>query len=241
MAEQHGKAGRSTYWLSVNRGLIASFILIGTCGLLYAVLRQVLPSRGNLMIAALIVLVLAGVPFLLAYPFKKRSDRAERGADAEHTVGRALKALPDSYHVIHDLTFEGFNIDHVVIGPTGIFPIETKSQAGRVRARNDTLLLNGQPSNAMVDQTWVSAYTIRDLLQRTTGKVYPIHPILCFPNAYIEVRHPVKGIVISSRPFLRKAILYRHDPPHLSEDEVKRLANLLSLKLLPTKWRPLVV
>ena len=241
MAEERGRAGRSTYSLSVNRALVAVFFFLGTAGLIYAVIQRLFPARVGIVTGALIVLVLVLVPFLAFHPLKKWSDRAERGADAEQTVGMTLQTLPESYHVIHDLAFEGFNIDHVVIGPTGIFPIETKSHAGRLSARSDTLLLNGQPRNAMLDQTWVCAYTIRDLLQRTTGKVYPIKPILCFPNAYIEVRHPVKGIVISSRPFLRKAILYRQPPPHLSEDEVRHLTNLLSLKLPPSKWKPLAI
>lgn len=113
--------------------------------------------------------------------------------------------------------------------------IETKSQSGRVSGRNDILLLNGHPSNAMLNQTWACAYTIRDLLQQTTKKACAVRPILCFPNTYIEVRHPVKGIVISSRPFLRKAILYRHPPLHLSVEGIRRVAKLLSLKVRPRK------
>jgi uncharacterized membrane protein YhaH (DUF805 family) len=240
VAEQHGKAGRSAYWLSLNRAVVV-IVLLGALGAIYLTARPWLPARVSLVKAAPVVAVLASLVLALFEPLRRWSDRAERGGDAEHTVGSALKALPADYHVIHDLAFEGFNIDHVVIGPTGIFTVETKSHRGRVRAHQHTLILNGQPANAFLDQTWRCAYAVRDLLQRTTGTVYPIRPILCFPNAYIEVRHPVKGIVISSRPFLRKVILYRQPPPHLGDDEIRRLASVLSLTVPPSRWTPLVM
>ncbi|MBA2430881.1 MAG: NERD domain-containing protein, partial [Chthoniobacterales bacterium] len=34
------------------------------------------------------------------------------------------------YHVFHDLRRDGFNIDHVVVGPAGVFAIETKFRSG---------------------------------------------------------------------------------------------------------------
>ncbi len=178
----------------LNRGLLAALVLFGIFSLVYGILLQVIPARGSLITGALIVLALVGIPLLFSHPLKNWSDRAERGADTGHTVGMALKSLPDGYHVIHDPAFEGFNIDRVVIGPTAIFMIETKSHSGRISARNDTLLLNGRPYNALLDQTWRCTYAIRDLFQRTTGKVYPIHPVLCLPNACIEVRAAEGGV-----------------------------------------------
>ncbi|MBP2045184.1 nuclease-related domain-containing protein [Methanobacterium aggregans] len=51
------------------------------------------------------------------------------GAKGERTVSKELQKLPESYYIFNDVTPPGNrgNIDHVVVGPTGIFVIETKN------------------------------------------------------------------------------------------------------------------
>ncbi len=61
-------------------------------------------------------------------------ERRDRGALAEEQVGGLLDELPrDRWRVIHDATLGRGNVDHVAIGPTGVFTIETKSHPGPVR------------------------------------------------------------------------------------------------------------
>lgn len=65
----------------------------------------------------------------------------EQGLEGEQTVAKELEKLPDSYYVIHDVIAEWkgrkAQIDHVVIGPTGVFAIETKSLGGDLRPHPD--------------------------------------------------------------------------------------------------------
>ena len=61
-------------------------------------------------------------------PGLKVSDGHRLAHEAEQAVAEALQELPDDYHVFHDLEFPGFNIDHVVVAPTGVFSIETKTR-----------------------------------------------------------------------------------------------------------------
>lgn len=52
------------------------------------------------------------------------------GLDAEAAIGQELNQLMlDGYRVYHDFQADGFNIDHVVIGPNGVFAVETKGRA----------------------------------------------------------------------------------------------------------------
>ncbi len=52
------------------------------------------------------------------------------GLDCERAVGQELNQLMLSgYRVYHDFPAENFNIDHIVIGPNGVFAIETKGRA----------------------------------------------------------------------------------------------------------------
>ena len=62
-------------------------------------------------------------------------ERQNRGALAEEQVGALLDRLPrDRWRVVHDATLGRGNVDHIVIGPPGVFTIETKSHPGPVRA-----------------------------------------------------------------------------------------------------------
>lgn len=69
-----------------------------------------------------------------------------RGADGEERMGRILERLPRGWHVFHDLTIgsRGANIDHLVIGPAGVFTVNTKNLAGSVWVASRALLHNGR-------------------------------------------------------------------------------------------------
>src|SRR5690606_28171996 len=54
------------------------------------------------------------------------------GIRGEREVGRMLEETRRlGYHVFHDIPGEGFNVDHALIGPGGIFAIETKAVSKR--------------------------------------------------------------------------------------------------------------
>ena len=62
----------------------------------------------------------------------RRRENLLRGAAGEMKVGLILEALPDEFHVINDLPTPSGNLDHVVVGPTGVFVVETKDWRGVV-------------------------------------------------------------------------------------------------------------
>ena len=63
----------------------------------------------------------------------------DKGLEGEKLVSDYLNTLPKNYFVFNDVNLPGKrgNIDHVVIGPTGIFVIETKNYSGRYRIKGD--------------------------------------------------------------------------------------------------------
>jgi hypothetical protein len=72
----------------------------------------------------------------------------QRGAAGEIGVGSILQKFPDNFYVINDLTTPFGNLDHVVVGPTGVFVIDTKNWRGVVSADGKgELLLNGNPTD----------------------------------------------------------------------------------------------
>jgi hypothetical protein len=60
-----------------------------------------------------------------------------RGAAGELATARLLATLPRRYIVLHDRRIPGrlANIDHVVIGPTGVTVVDSKAFRGSVRVR----------------------------------------------------------------------------------------------------------
>lgn len=91
-----------------------------------------------------------------------------KGAEGERRVGAELAKLPDEYVVFHDYHPRGadgqraeWNIDHVVLGPTGVFVIETKNYGQRaVRSAKDDAR-----TRKNVDQVSRSARELKDKLK----------------------------------------------------------------------------
>lgn len=52
------------------------------------------------------------------------------GAVAERRTARVLRGLPASWQTVHDRSLGRGNLDHVVTGPGGVFPLDTKRWRG---------------------------------------------------------------------------------------------------------------
>ena len=59
--------------------------------------------------------------------------RWHRGALGEEHVGAIIDSMrPDGWLAIHDASTGRGNIDHVLVGPSGLFTVETKAHHGRI-------------------------------------------------------------------------------------------------------------
>ncbi len=163
-----------------------------------------------------------------ALHIKKRARDADRGALAEENVASELSNLPEGYHAFNDVGFDGYNVDHVVVGPNGIFLIETKSHRGKVSAQGDTLLLNGKPPEKnFLNQAWRQTKELEGFLFRMTSREWKVKPVLCLSNAFVQVRKPVKGVVIVNLGYLVKAII--RQPGTMQDEDVEHVARVLEV------------
>lgn len=65
-----------------------------------------------------------------------RVQRLRLGFDAEAATGEELNQLARrGFWVFHDVPGERFNIDHVVVGPTGVFAVETKGRSKPIKSK----------------------------------------------------------------------------------------------------------
>ena len=61
------------------------------------------------------------------------------GTQGERSTARVLKGLPGEWAVFHDIEVAKGNWDHVVIGPRGVFLLESKNLGGRVTVDGEGL------------------------------------------------------------------------------------------------------
>src|SRR6266550_269435 len=116
-------------------------------------------------LVALLGLVLAFGHFTKAYDKWEHWFLGKRG---ELAVTRALSALPDDYVLLNDLMLPNGrgNIDHFLIGPNGLFVIETKNYATNVKCDGDQWFINGKLGKSLSRQAKGNALAVRKNLGR---------------------------------------------------------------------------
>jgi hypothetical protein len=86
--------------------------------------------------------------FILRLFGEHSQERAwRRGAEGEEEVGRQLRKLGDGWEVLHGVPVgaSDTDIDHVVIGPPGVFTLNTKNHlGGRVTVTPKAIYVNGK-------------------------------------------------------------------------------------------------
>ncbi len=101
-------------------------------------------------------------------------------------VAEALDGLRAAgYQVIHDLVREGrFNIDHVVVGPSGVYAIETKfrSGSGEISFRNGQgLFVGGRPEeNDSLAQARGNAREVNRMIRENCQREVWVKPLVAF-------------------------------------------------------------
>jgi hypothetical protein len=95
--------------------------------------------------------------------------------------------------VLHDIPANGFNVDHVVIGPTGVFAIETKTHSkpakgvSSIKYDGTSVSVNGfKPDRDPVVQAKGQARWLVDLLERSTGRKVFVQPVVLYPGWFVE-------------------------------------------------------
>jgi hypothetical protein len=184
------------------------------------------------------VFALAGIFVLtlwLAYDFYSGVSSYFKGARGEEIVAVWLAAgLPGGYHVFHDLERAGsVPIDHLVIGPTGIFVIETKFWSGRVTGRDGELLIDGErPTRSPINQVNAECHALAAFFTDKTGASPDIRAVLCFASGtYCGSGQPltetVGGASICNVQDLCDLIV--SGGTALTGSEVERLAKLMEI------------
>lgn len=114
------------------------------------------------------------------------------GFKGELYVAQQLEPLiRKGYFVFHDLVFENFNIDHVIVGSTGVFAVETKAKRkNNEDSKGHELTYDGSKltfsdhtfDTKAVEQAKGNAEILGKLIKSKTEESIPVYPILTFPG-----------------------------------------------------------
>lgn len=109
----------------------------------------------------------------------------ETGLRGERIAGKSLNRLRrDGWFVLHSVELpSGADIDHVAIGPPGVFTINTKHhRGGRIWLGDHAAMVNGQ-STPYVRNSLFEARRAARLLTHTCGFPVDVHPVLAVVGA----------------------------------------------------------
>lgn len=116
------------------------------------------------------------------------------GRDGEKSVAQELEGRrKEGWQLLHDVPGSGFNVDHVLVTPHGIFAIETKTRRkpldhdARVQFDGERVLVDGRESDRNpLTQARASRDWIRALLEEMTGIRFPVKAVVLFPGWFVE-------------------------------------------------------
>lgn len=197
MAKVYGVAGE---WARVKRtvlGLWPLFLGVFLTGLSAGIVVR-FPVTGC------ICFVLSSVwSAFMSIKGMRHVERFYKGARGEERVAGMLKDLPADFHVFNDYLACGKHVDHVVVGPAGVFAVETKFWRGRVTLEEGHVLLDGQlPDRSPLSQTLKEAEAVKAQLSRR-GWSGTVTPVLVFASNSFEAKvAEAKGVVIINSDYI---------------------------------------
>ena len=161
------------------------------------------------------------------------------GYEGEIAVGQELNQLMlEGHHIYHDFPAENFNIDHIVVGKTGIFAVETKARSKSVTTnrQNDAIVeYNGKllvfphgDDFRTIDQAQRQASWLSKWIGNAIGKEIAARAIVAIPGWFVK-RTSAEGIaVVNPKQF---PSFFKHVKPRpLSDEMITRIVHQLDQK-----------
>lgn len=156
------------------------------------------------------------------------------GALGERAVGRMLAALDDSWTVLHGVPVGSgtSDIDHVVLGPGGVFTINTKHHPGqRVWVASRAFLVAGHKHPYLRNSEHEAERATKKLSSVLPGGLAVVPVIAIVDAQSITIRErPATVVVLNARSLLR---WLRTRPVVLDAGQI---ASVVAVAVQPATW-----
>lgn len=156
------------------------------------------------------------------------------GALGELDVGERLRTLGPEWTVLHSVPVgtRGSDIDHLIVGPAGVFTINTKFHEGaRVWIGSRRLLVNGQRTEHLRNARH-EATRLERMLAGAIGSPVPVSALIVLVKAgRITVKSQPEDVTVLRERDLARWL--RRRPVTLLPDELARVSAVLTS---PSSW-----
>lgn len=210
---------------------LAAFMLI-VAGLEWA--RYLLNTKPNPWLYTVVGGVVIAYAGIRVHRTRRRLRDLRLGRDGERAVAQYLEWFRTAgFFVFHDVPSGDANIDHVLIGPRGVFTIETKTLSKpargdcKISVANAQVYVNGYPmSRDPLVQAKGQARWLSNFLSEAQFRAF-VQPVVVFPGWFVEpFDMKAVGVWVLHPKALDKFIEQGTD--RLTKEEVKAMASSLS-------------
>lgn len=205
-------------------------------------------SNETLRIVPIALLIIVAIVVFISMAKKwlrllKQRKNLKLGMEGEMFTGEALNQLTlDGWRVFHDVELsDKGNIDHVLIGPGGVFCVETKtrSKLKQGKGRGKALVVNDGDRIQFTDNSWVDlprdqveaqARELTGFLRNRASFNGTVKPMVALPGWFLESkgRRDIDGIRVINPKTPRP--LFATFESTLKESEISRLSKVLDEK-----------
>jgi len=211
--------------------------IVGMCAVWLAAVewyRWAFKVAPHPLIATVIAAVVAAPCFVMWRRARKRGHDLVAGRLGERYVGAVLDDLrADGFQIVHDVPDKKGNIDHVVIGPGGVFTIETKTRTKRAGDRDKKIVYDGErvlvdgfsPDRDPIAQSQAQARQVREIIKDQTAEDVAVQPVVTYPGWYVEARAESPAVWVHNEKYL--VMRLRDLPRVLSAKQVEIYTNAL--------------
>lgn len=186
------------------------------------------PDPGILLVLAILV---TGITAIALGRLHKRFHNLNRGEHGEIKVAEVLEQLRSfGYRPFHAFSFPDYDIDHVVVGPGGVFVIETKFRSGygEIEFRDgDGLFVGGRKEqDDPLKQARSNARDVNRLLKEYCRRYFWVTPLVVFVGNW-KIKN--NWLTTDARVFTTDRLLkyFEDQQPQLIGSEIKLIASHL--------------
>ena len=181
------------------------------------------------------LLLVAWIPFVVSILFLRRYYTWEAGIRGEKAVVRALRELNNSYYLLNGIVLprRKGDVDHILLGPKGVFVIETKNYSGKVICNGDDWYRRRWRERKSVridsvsEQARRNASDLRNFIQEHTRINTLVSPICVFVNPSVvpELKKPTLPVLRLEE--LTRFIRDTQSSASLKDQEVRNLSDCI--------------
>jgi hypothetical protein len=213
--------------------MLVPLMILGT----YQIQIQANTLRNPRVVGVLLLLTGVVIVAFLAVKLFRRVDVRQIYREAlagELATAQLLEpVLANGGRLLHDIQAPGFNIDHVVVSPGGVFAVETKHRLkptqgnakdqARVTFDGKVLHFPDWKETKPIEQARAQARWLSERLTKSTGLSVQARPVVALPGWFVDCRAP-SDVAVTNPKSWQFLLRPRRNEPGLESDAIQRIA-----------------